>query len=108
MNGKVTINDVAKRAKVSSALVSMVINNYPNVSLRSVKGINQAMKELGYQPPPAGRRQGRSSRPRKKRTTNRVAFFVFNNSVGVFTTEIYLKALLGVETALRKFGKQAQ
>lgn len=46
----ITINDVAKLAKVSRGTVSNVLNGNNNVSLEKVKRVEEAIKTLGYQP----------------------------------------------------------
>ncbi len=45
-----TIKDVAKRAGMSIATTSRVLNNYPNVSINAVNLVNKAIKELNYIP----------------------------------------------------------
>src|SRR3989442_642850 len=45
-----SIVDVAKRAGVSVATVSRVINQFPGVSPRTAKQVRVAMKELAYVP----------------------------------------------------------
>ena len=45
-----TIQDVADKAKVSIKTVSRVINNEPNVSLKTVKKVETAINFLDYQP----------------------------------------------------------
>lgn len=45
-----TIHDVAKKAGVSVATVSRVINKNGNVALKSIKKVNKAIDELGYHP----------------------------------------------------------
>ena len=47
---RVTISDVAKRARVSTATVSYVLNNSSRVSDETRARVLQAIKELGYQP----------------------------------------------------------
>lgn len=49
-NKKVTIKDVAARAKVSRASVSRVLNDYPGVKPELRERVNQAMDELGFAP----------------------------------------------------------
>ena len=49
-----TISDVAKRAGVSIATVSRVINNSSLVSAKTAQRVNQAIEELSYSPTPAG------------------------------------------------------
>ncbi len=48
----ITIRDVAKRAGVSVATVSRVINNRGKVSIRTRERVLMAMKELGFSPRP--------------------------------------------------------
>lgn len=45
-----SINDVAKKAKVSVTTVSRAINNHPYVSTKTKKRIQKAMRELNYYP----------------------------------------------------------
>jgi LacI family transcriptional regulator len=58
-----TIVDVARAAGVSSATVSRVLNNQPQVDPRLVATVLQAVKELGYRPS----RVARSLRTRRNR-----------------------------------------
>ena len=44
----ITIKDVAKRAGVSIATVSRVINQSPSVTEQSIQRVQQAIDELGY------------------------------------------------------------
>jgi LacI family transcriptional regulator len=46
----VTLKDIAKRAGVTSATVSMVINNKPNISQATRKKVLSIAKELNYYP----------------------------------------------------------
>lgn len=52
---KVTINDVAKYAGVSIKTVSRVTNNEPSVKQLTIDKVNNAIKELNYQPNLAAR-----------------------------------------------------
>lgn len=45
-----TIKDIAKKAGVSTATVSRVLNNYPDVSLKTREKIIKIIKELNYTP----------------------------------------------------------
>ncbi len=46
----VTIKDVAKKAGVSTATISRVLNNRGPLSDKTVEKVNRAMEELGYRP----------------------------------------------------------
>ncbi|MCI0131236.1 MULTISPECIES: LacI family DNA-binding transcriptional regulator [unclassified Vagococcus] len=46
----IKLTDVAKKAGVSPTTVSRVINNYGSLSQKTINKVNQAMKELNYQP----------------------------------------------------------
>ena len=47
---KMTMQDVAERAGVSSKTVSRVINNEPRVSESTLEKIQQVIDELDFQP----------------------------------------------------------
>lgn len=78
-NMKVTIKDVARKAGVSTATVSYVINKKKNVSEATEEKVLEAMKELGYYPDGAAR----SFRTGKK---NMVAVIVPFLSNDIFTS----------------------
>lgn len=46
----IKLTDVAKKAGVSPTTVSRVINNYGSLSQKTIDKVQQAMKELNYQP----------------------------------------------------------
>ena len=46
----VTIKDVAKKAGVSTATISRVINNNGSLSGKTIAKVNKAMEDLGYSP----------------------------------------------------------
>lgn len=46
----VNIYDVAQEAGVSIATVSRVLNNYPNVSMKTKQNVKRALNKLNYQP----------------------------------------------------------
>ncbi len=52
----ITIQDVADRAQVSRATVSRVMNNHPNVASDIRSRVQEAMRDLGYNPNRAARR----------------------------------------------------
>ena len=47
---RVTINDIAKKAKVSASTVSRVIADHPRISVATKEKVHRIMKELNYHP----------------------------------------------------------
>src|SRR5438477_8833711 len=47
---RITIKDVAKKAQVSQATVSLVLNEAPGVSTATRERVMQVMKDLNYKP----------------------------------------------------------
>src|SRR5437879_3909205 len=62
LGATMSIVAVAKRAGVSVATVSRVLNNLDNVRAETVKQVRAAMRELGYKPPQVRRGPKRGSR----------------------------------------------
>lgn len=54
-----SIAKVAQRAGVSPATVSLVINNKSSVAPATAETVRAIIEEIGYEPPPLERRQGR-------------------------------------------------
>lgn len=97
-----SITNVAQKAGVSHATVSNVINNRPNVDVRTAKVVRQAMSDLGYTPRPVGRRPGR--RPRSADgIRNGVVSLVWSQHVGV-DNAIACGLMEGVSKALGELG----
>ncbi|MBL1229286.1 extracellular solute-binding protein [Enterococcus sp. BWB1-3] len=67
----VTIKDIAKQAGVSHGTVSNVLNNKGNVSVKKIKLVKQAIKELGYI-------SNESAKLLRKGATNTVSLIVPN------------------------------
>lgn len=88
----ISISDVAKRANVSIATVSNVINGTRPVSDKLRKDVMQAMKELGYEPNLSKRT------PRKRQT----------KTIGVIVTSLrrvfFLEVLNGIQHNAEKYG----
>ena len=91
---KATSSDVAKRAGVSQATVSMVLNKKYNVSFsrETVEKVEQAAKELGYHLP--GRKNRKESRKEK-------LIVVFCPTL---TSPYYVLLLQGIEAVANKQG----
>lgn len=91
---KATSSDVAKKAGVSQATVSMVLNKKYNVSFsrETVEKVEMAARELGYQLP--GRRN-------KKESKKDRLIVVFCPTI---TNPYYVLLLQGIETVADKQG----
>jgi len=63
MTSDATIRDVAKQAKVSTAMVSRVLNNSPAVSQETRRRVQEAIQKLDYRPISNGRRHASASPP---------------------------------------------
>ena len=50
---KITMTDIAREAHVSQSTVSRVINHQPGINEAKHRKVMEAMKRLGYEPPPA-------------------------------------------------------
>ena len=50
MKKKITITDISRKAGVSAATVSRVINNYPNVPPKTREKVERVIREYGYIP----------------------------------------------------------
>jgi len=98
-----TIKDVATRAGVSTSLVSLVINNRPKVSPHREAKVRAAMKELGYEPPPPGRRRG--PRLNSRRPTHRVAMIVTVRNALRLQAPVYGDLLQAIADASAGLGK---
>ena len=56
MDRRPTLEDVATRAGVSRALVSIVMRNVPGASAETRERVRRAADEIGYRPDPRARR----------------------------------------------------
>lgn len=104
MKGKVTIQDVAKVARVSPAMVSRVVNNSPSVSPAAAQLVRGVIDDLGYKPGGRGRSARRTGRPVVKRT-NRIAFLKYGEYDEWFEYSIYMKVIKGVEKKIGECGQ---
>jgi len=53
---RITIKDIARESGVSSETVSRVINNHPDVSLKTLEKVQEVISRLGYSPNAVARR----------------------------------------------------
>ena len=89
-----TISDVARRAGVSVATVSRVMNGVSSVQPASIKAVNQAIQELNYRPNSIGRNLRRLE-------TNRI--IVLQPSIA---NPFFSRVVRGIDSAARDAGYQ--
>lgn len=85
---RVTIYDIAKKAKVGIGTVSRVFNDHPSVSETTRKRVTQVARRLNYHPHPYARGLARN------RTNSILAVIPF------FTTFFFVEVLRGVQASL--------
>lgn len=96
---KVTITQVAQRAKVSQATVSRVLNNSERVDPKMVVRVNKAIKFLGYSPNPHARALGGG-------TTNTVGLVFFDLLDSLFHNPYWSTALNSLYSELSRTNLQ--
>ncbi|MDQ7053640.1 MAG: LacI family DNA-binding transcriptional regulator [candidate division KSB1 bacterium] len=89
----VTIKDVAKKAEVSTATVSLVINNHPAISEATRRRVLKTIEELGYHP-------RASARTLATRKTGNVGFILTEDHFSR-SEPFYTKIFLGSEFEAR-------
>lgn len=92
---RVTISDVAKRAKVSTATVSYVLNNSRGVSEETRARVLQAIKELGYQP-------NALARGLVKNQTRNIGLVIPHTAEYVFSDPYFAELLKGICTVVTR------
>ena len=97
-----TMTEVAKRAGVSQATVSRVVNGANNVSDAVVELVNEAMRELGYEPRLRRKATG-SARSASETTQGTVVLVMLDDSMNSLPT-LALAKLRGVEAAVSREG----
>lgn len=88
-----TIKDVAKKAGVSTATVSLVANNNPRISAETVKKVQKAIKSLNYSP-------SRSARGLVSKKTGNIGFLLTDDHF-LRTEPFYTRIFLGAEFEAR-------
>jgi LacI family transcriptional regulator len=89
-----TIKDVAKKANVSIATVSLVIHNHKKITPETRLRVNKAIKELNYHP-------SRSARGLASRKTGNVGFIVTDDHF-LRSEPFYTRIFLGTEFEARQ------
>jgi len=92
---KPTIKDVAKKANVSIATVSLVINNHKRISSDTKFKVNQAIKELNYHP-------SHSARGLVSRKTKNIGFILTEDHF-LRSEPFYTRIFLGTEFEAREY-----
>jgi LacI family transcriptional regulator len=88
-----SINDVAKQAGVSVATVSKVMNNYPNISMKTRDKVNIAIEKLSYRP-------NIVARSLVKRRSWTIGIFLHSVLTNPFVAEL----LVGIKHSLHNSG----
>jgi LacI family transcriptional regulator len=89
-----TIKDVAKKADVSIATVSLVLNNNQRISKETRRKVNKAIETLNYHP-------SRSARGLVSRKTGNLGFILTDNHF-LRTEPFYTRVFLGTEFEARE------
>ncbi len=89
-----TIKDVAKKAQVSTATVSLVMGGHPRISPQTIRKVKKTIKELGYVP-------SKSARDLVSRKTGNIGF-VLTDDHFLRTEPFYTQIFLGTEFAVRQ------
>jgi LacI family transcriptional regulator len=94
---RMTIEDVARAARCSTATVSLVLNNRGRVAEKTRKRVLKAQAELGYVPNPAGRSL-------RMQRTNMVGLLFYPSCAKLFRNVFYAEVMEGLEEELSKAG----
>ncbi|MFW5894288.1 MAG: LacI family DNA-binding transcriptional regulator [Verrucomicrobiota bacterium] len=96
------MTDIAKKAGVSQATVSRVVNRDPKVAAGTVAAVKRAMRELGYTPQPR-RKRTRHVNHGKVSGQGTIALVMLDNSMDTHPF-MSLTKLRGVEAAVGEAG----
>jgi DNA-binding LacI/PurR family transcriptional regulator len=84
--------------------VSLVINHASSVSDETVRAVRKAMAEIGYVPPPPGKRRGPKRGSKRRARVLNIALLTFGLSHAVTRSPVYADVLHGIEEATRERG----
>jgi LacI family transcriptional regulator len=84
-----SIAEVAKRAGVSAATVSNIINNKPKASAATIRRVRSAMEEIHYTPRPSSQRPGRNPSNPKPMMLRRIALIIPDCGLAQFQNPLY-------------------
>lgn len=91
----VSIKDVADRAGVAISTVSKVLNDYPNISEKTKKKVNDAIEELGYVP-------NMAASMLSSKQSGRIALLINPNMDTQALDEIQMQYILGATHSAKK------
>lgn len=86
------MNDVAKLAGVSKSTVSKVLNNYPNLSDKTIRIVTDAINELGYVP-------NQTASSLSKKDFKKVGIIFKVNDTEQTIDEVNMQYILGIDEA---------
>ena len=99
---KISMTEIAKRAEVSVATVSMVVNNRFGISHKTANKVRHVMRQLNYNPPPPEQRQGRNAvNISHEDQINTVGLIYINTTI----SGVFARFLEKVEIELKKHHK---
>jgi DNA-binding LacI/PurR family transcriptional regulator len=90
-----TLDEVAKRAGVSTGTVSRVINNAPHVSEKAKRAVKQAIDELGYVPNVAARSLATQRR-------GAVVLAISSDDPALFANLFFAEVITGVNAVIEE------
>ncbi len=100
-----TIQEIADMAGVSTATVSLVINQRGGVAEQTAKAVKRAMAELRYQPATGREKRGRPRREERPTVRERVLVLGMGGDRRLMpTTPVYQRFWRGAEERLRQAG----
>ncbi|TWT47748.1 LacI family DNA-binding transcriptional regulator [Botrimarina hoheduenensis] len=99
-NPRIGLKDIAAHTGVSSAAVSLVLNNRPGVSTATRRRVSDAAQQLGYVP-----RRTRQSAPRAAHAMRSIGFYAFGVNAALGHS-YYGDILSGASAAAREMAVQ--
>jgi len=105
-----SIVQIARRAGVSTATVSRVLNDIPGVRAETQKQVRLAVAELKYVTPlvKRGPKPGKNRRERSGRRTNTIAVLALGDSMEWLQLPVMAAAVGGITQAARQHGLKVQ
>lgn len=97
-----SVQAVARKAGLSVASVSRVINRHPLVAPETRERVEAAMRELGYVPPDPARRRGPRTEAHRGVRTRSIAVIFAEPAVSLGSSPLHATLLHGIEAALTR------